>query len=100
MSTNEAPWTIRTPVFEGPLDLLLYLIKRDGIDLSKLKVSDIADSYLEYIDQMRGLNLTIAAEYLVMASTLSYLKSLELLTRVPALLEAGEEEDPSEARLR
>jgi segregation and condensation protein A len=100
VSANEAPWTIRTPVFEGPLDLLLYLIKRDGIDISKLKVSDIADSYLEYIDQMRELNLTIASEYLVMASTLIYLKSLELLPRIPALLEAGEEEDPREALLR
>jgi segregation and condensation protein A len=97
---GEAPWTIHTPVFEGPLDLLLYLIKRDGIDLSQLRVTDIADSYLEYLDQMRELNLSVASEYLVMASTLIYLKSLELLPRTPALLESGDEEDPRAALLR
>lgn len=97
---GEAPWTIHTPVFEGPLDLLLYLIKRDGIDLSQLKVSDIADSYLEYIDQMRDINLSVASEYLVMASTLIYLKSLELLPRIPSLLDSGDEEDPREMLLR
>ena len=60
-STDAAPWTIHTAVFDGPLDLLLYLIKRDGIDINKLQVSDIADSYLAYIDQMRDLNLSIAS---------------------------------------
>lgn len=97
---GDALWTIHTPVFEGPLDLLLYLIKRDGIDLATLKVADIADSYLEYIEQMRELNLAVASEYLVMASTLIYLKSLEMLPRTPTLMDEGDEEDPREVLLR
>ena len=87
-----ASWTIVTDVFEGPLDLLLYLVKRDGVDLRALKLAAIADAYLTYLDQMRAVDLAIAAEYLVMASKLVHLKSLELLPRLPAALD----EDPAE----
>jgi len=76
-------WTVHTEVFDGPLDLLLYLVKRDGVDIRRLAVAQIADAYLEYIDHMRDLNLSLAGEYLVMAATLVHLKSLELLPRLP-----------------
>lgn len=96
-----APWTVRTDVFEGPLDLLLYLVKRDGIDLARLPVVDITDAYLAYLDRMRELHLGIAGEYLVMAATLVYLKSLEMLPRAPTRVDDDEEgEDPREALAR
>lgn len=92
-------WTIHTDVFEGPLDLLLYLVRRDGIDLRELSVARIADAYLEFLDHLRVLNLSVAGEYLVMAATLIHLKSLELLPRLPVALE-DEEEDPREELAR
>jgi len=91
-------WTIHTEVFEGPLDLLLHLVKKEGVDIAKLPVAVIADSYLSYIERMRDLNLGVASEYLVMAATLMHLKSLELLPRPPVLQEA--DEDPREALAR
>lgn len=90
-----AAWTVHTEVFEGPLDLLLYLVERDGVDLRRLSVSQIATAYLAYLDRMRGLQLSLAAEYLVMAATLVHLKSLELLPRPPTIL--ADEADPREA---
>ncbi len=95
---SQATWTVHTEVFEGPLDLLLYLVQRDGVDLSRLSMVQIADSYLEWIERMRELNLSVAADYLVMASTLVHLKSLDLLPRPPAILE--DQEDPREAFAR
>lgn len=95
---TEAAWTVHTDVFDGPLDLLLYLVRRDGIDLRRLDVRQVTDSYLEYLDRMRVLNLSLAGDYLVMAATLVHLKSLELLPRLPTIVE--EEEDPREALAR
>ena len=91
-------WTIHTEVFEGPLDLLLYLVKREGIDLAKLDVRQVTDGYLAYLDRMRELTLSLAGDYLVMAATLVHLKSLELFPRLPAIEEEGE--DPREALAR
>jgi len=91
-----ARWTVHTEVFDGPLDLLLYLAKRDGIDLKRLAVAVIADSYLAYLDRMRDLNLSVAGDYLVMAATLVHLKSLELLPRLPTVVE-DTDEDPRQA---
>lgn len=98
----EPDWIVQTEVFDGPLDLLLYLVRREGVDLRALPVARIADAYLAYLDQMRDLHLGIAGEYLVMAATLVWLKSLELLPRKPSLLEEEEEdgEDPREALAR
>ena len=93
------PWQIRTRVFDGPLDLLLYLIKRDGIDVREVSVAAITDSYLEYLDHLREIQLDLAGDYLVMAATLCHLKSLEILPRPPTLLEE-EEEDPREELTR
>jgi len=88
-------WTVHTEVFEGPLDLLLYLVRREGIDLKRLPVRAITDAYLDYLDRMREVHLGVAGEYLVMAATLCYLKSLELLPRAPTARDVEEEgEDP------
>lgn len=92
-------FSVQTDVFEGPLDLLLYLVKRDGIDVRQIQVSRVADAYLETLERMRELNLSIASDYLVMAATLTHLKSLELLPRLPTILE-DEDEDPREALTR
>jgi segregation and condensation protein A len=70
---------VKLSLFEGPLDLLLYLVNRSEVDITKIQVSQIAKQYLEYLDLMRELNIDIAAEYLCMASTLIRLKARELL---------------------
>jgi segregation and condensation protein A len=77
--------------FEGPLDLLLYLIKRQNLDILDIPVAQITDQYMEYVELMKGLRLELAAEYLVMAAMLAEIKSRMLLPR-PA--EHEEEEDP------
>ncbi len=80
--------------FEGPLDLLLHLIKEADIDIFDIKVSDITNQYLMYISQMDELNLNVDSEYLVMAADLIEMKSRELLPRDEETEE--NEEDPRE----
>ena len=80
--------------FEGPLDLLLHLIKEADIDIFDIKVSDITNQYLMYISQMEELNLNVDSEYLVMAADLIEMKSRELLPRDEETEE--NEEDPRE----
>ena len=92
-------WTIHTDVFDGPLDLLLYLVRKEGIDLLRLPVARIADSYLAYLERLRAMNLGIAADYLVMAAELVHLKSLELLPRPPTPVEE-DDVDPREELAR
>ena len=75
--------------FDGPLDLLLHLIKENNIDIYDIKVEEIAKQYLDYIESMKNLNLSIASEYLVMASELIEMKSRMLLPK-------REEEDNDE----
>jgi segregation and condensation protein A len=82
---------IRLPVFEGPLDLLLHLIRQDELEITDLPISQVAGQYLEYLELMRELNLDVAAEYLVMAATLAWIKSRMLL---PPDETEGEEEGP------
>ncbi len=88
-------WLVQTEVFDGPLDLLLYLVKRDGIDLRRVSIARICDSYLGFLDRLRDLQVAIASDYLVMAATLVHLKSLELLPRPPVILEE-DDVDPKE----
>lgn len=90
-------YTVRIDEFEGPLDLLLHLIKESKMDLLDLKIEVIVDEYLEYIHQMEQMNLEIASSYLVMASELVEMKSKLLLPRVEEITEEGEEEDSKEA---
>src|SRR5262249_55479698 len=69
----------RLPVYEGPLDLLLHLIKRAELDPQDVTASIITEQYLEYLNLMQELNLDLAGEYLVMAATLLLIKSFTLL---------------------
>lgn len=86
------PYRVRLELFEGPLDLLLHLIKRNEVDVRELPVAQITEQYLGYLDLMRDLNLDIAGEYLVMAATLTLIKSRLLLPSPEP--EEGEEADP------
>jgi segregation and condensation protein A len=78
--------------FEGPLDLLLYLIRRQNLDILDIPIAEITRQYVEYIELMHELRLELAADYLVMAAMLAEIKSRLLLPRPP--LEEGLEEDP------
>lgn len=86
--------TLKINDFEGPLDLLLHLIKEKKMDLLNLKIEIIIDEYLKFIDQMEKMNLDIASSYLVMASELIEMKSKLLLPRQEK--EEEIEEDPKE----
>ena len=80
-------YAVKLAVFEGPLDLLLHLIRENEVDVTEVSIARVAEQYLEYLELMRELQLDIAAEYLVMAATLAWIKSRML---VPA--ESGIEE--------
>ena len=84
-------YSFKTMNFEGPLDLLLHLIKKADINIFEIKISEIVEEYLEYINSMREINLNISSEYLTMAADLIEMKSRELL---PNNEEDEEEEDP------
>ncbi len=77
--------------FEGPLDLLLELARRQKVDLHKISVLALAEQYLSFIDEARSLRLELAADYLVMAAWLAYLKSALLLPRNPEETPSPEE---------
>jgi segregation and condensation protein A len=94
-------YTVKLEMFEGPLDLLLHLIKKHEIDLYNIEVARITDQYLEYLARARDLNLDIAGEFLVMAATLIYLKSRLLLPpEERAELEEEEAIDPQAELVR
>jgi segregation and condensation protein A len=82
----------RLPIFEGPLDLLLHLIKRNELDPHEVTTSIITEQYLEYIEMLDALNLDVAGEYLVMAATLLLIKSFSLLPH-PNVEDAEESEE-------
>lgn len=84
--------------FEGPLDLLLYLIRRQNIDILDINVSEITSQYMAYVDLMESHQFELAAEYLVMASMLAEIKSRMLLPRVS--IEEDDEEDPRAQLIR
>src|SRR5262245_43412709 len=79
--------------FEGPLDLLLYLIRRQNLDILDIPIAEITRQYLQYIDLMQDLQLELAGEYLLMAAMLAEIKSRMLLPR-PASADGQEEDDP------
>jgi segregation and condensation protein A len=91
-----AEYQVQFEVFEGPLDLLLYLIKKEEVDIYEVNLTRLATQFVEYIDLMRQFDLEVAGEFLVMASTLMYIKSRELLpVEQQAVVEAEDEgEDP------
>ncbi|MDD5496029.1 MAG: segregation/condensation protein A [Candidatus Omnitrophica bacterium] len=90
-------YKVKLDVFEGPLDLLLYLIKKEELDIYDIPISKITDQYLEYLEFMKLLDLNIAGEFLVMAATLIHIKSRMLLP--PDQLEPEEQEEDPRAEL-
>jgi segregation and condensation protein A len=88
-------YRVQFEIFEGPLDLLLHLVKKQEVDIYQINLSRIASEFVAYIDQMRDLDLEVAGEFLVMAATLVYIKSRELLPadQKPEPQEGDEEED-------
>ena len=87
-----AEYKVKFEVFEGPLDLLLYLIKKEEVDIYEVNLTKLATQFIEYIETMRLLDLEIAGEFLVMASTLMYIKSKELLPVEQQVQVEGEDE--------
>jgi segregation and condensation protein A len=93
-------YKVKLNIFEGPLDLLLFLIKREKIDLYDIPIASITRQYLEYLELMKLLDLEIAGEFLVIAATLMHIKSKMLLPQDESDLEEEEEEDPREELVR
>jgi segregation and condensation protein A len=91
-------FTTKLELFEGPLDLLLHLIKINEVEISDIPISTITDQYLEYLDLMRALDINVAGDFLVMASTLMHIKSKMLLPKQEDDL--VEIEDPREEIVR
>ena len=89
-SSASEDYQIRLPAFEGPLDLLLHLIHRDQVNIYDIPVAKICASYLKHLELMQTINVNLAGEFMVMAATLTHIKSLMILPRDEAL----EEEDP------
>jgi len=102
--SEAAPYRVALPEFEGPLDLLLHLCKTHEIDILNIPIAFITEKYLSYLDLMQSVSVDVAAEYLLMAATLAYLKARELVP-APEPLEAGEDGeeellDPREELIR
>lgn len=89
--TTDTNYEVKLEVFQGPLDLLLHLIRKSEMDIFEIPIAKITDQYLEYLDMMKALSINVAGDFLVMASTLIHIKSKMLL---PEFDEEGEEEDP------
>jgi segregation and condensation protein A len=100
MSDDEAvgalDYKVELPDFEGPLDLLLHLVRKHELDILDIPIAFITDRYLSMLDVMRSLNLDVAGEYLLMAATLAHLKSRELVPPDPADEAALAAEDDEE----
>nr|WP_245955173.1 ScpA family protein [Kushneria indalinina] len=86
--------------FEGPLDLLLYLIRRQNLDILAVNVAAVTRQYIEYVELMKASGIDLAAEYLLMAAMLAEIKSRTLLPRPPRSNEEDDEEDPTAALVR
>lgn len=90
---EDTDYKVRLEIFEGPLDLLLYLIKKDEVDIHSISIERITSQYLDYINTFKLLNIDLASEFIVMAANLMYLKSRTLLPRVDQPPEEDAEED-------
>jgi len=92
MTSEQQDYRVKLEIFEGPLDLLLFLIKRNELDIYDIPISFITEQYLAYIGMMEVLNVELASEFLVMAATLLEIKAKML---IPVEIEQEEEiEDP------
>ena len=90
-------YKVKFEVFEGPLDLLLYLVKKEEVDIYEVDLTRLATQFIEYVEMMRQLDLDVAGEFLVMAATLMYIKSRELLPKEQQV-QSEEEEDQEDPR--
>lgn len=97
---TELPYQVRIENFEGPLDLLLHLIKKSEINIYDIPINLIAQQYLEYVEAMKELNLNVAGEFLVMAATLLQIKSKMLLPVDEAAEDEEDGPDPREELVR
>jgi segregation and condensation protein A len=94
-------YKVELDTYNGPMDLLLYLIRREEVDIKDLPIARIADQYIAYLDVLQGLDIELAGDFVVMAATLLELKSRALLPRPPEIEEGeDEEEDPRETLIR
>jgi segregation and condensation protein A len=105
VSGGEVGYKVELDVFEGPLDLLLHLVKKHELEILDIPISFITEKYLSYLDLMQAQSLDIAGEYLVMAATLAHIKSRELLPTPEPLEGDGEDgddegEDPRQELIR
>src|SRR3954453_22961284 len=95
-SEDDVEYRVELEVYNGPLDLLLYLIKRDELDIYDIPITRILDSYMRYVEVLRdlreeaGLDINVAGDFLVMAATLMEIKSAMLLPRQPEQVKAGQ----------
>lgn len=92
-------YKVKLDIFEGPLDLLLYLIKKEELDIYDIPISKITEQYLQYLDFLKLLDLDIAGDFLVMAATLMHIKS-KMLLPPDELAQEEEEQDPREELVR
>ncbi|HXP63447.1 MAG TPA: segregation/condensation protein A [Dongiaceae bacterium] len=92
-----AEYKVKFEVFEGPLDLLLYLIKKEEVDIYQVNLTRLAAQFIEYIETLRLLDLEVAGEFLVMAATLMYIKSRELLPK-DQQVQAEDDDDGEDPR--
>jgi len=93
-------YKIKLELFEGPLDLLLYLVKKDHLNIYDIPIAKVTEQYLEYLNLMQLLDLNIAGEFLVMAATLMQIKSKMLLPAQEGQDEDAQQEDPREELVR
>lgn len=100
MNERTTKYEVSIDAFEGPLDLLLHLMKQSKISIYDVKISEITQQYLDYIKAMEQLELEIASEYLVMAATLIEIKSKSLLPKQKVEIESEYEEDSEEALIQ
>ncbi len=102
LAPEQASCRVRLDVFDGPLDLLLHLVKEQQLDIATVPLATVAEQYLAYVSMMEELDVEVAAEYLVIAATLVFLKSKALLPPIPQELldEQGETAEEVEERLR
>ena len=98
LAFQNSNYLVNTEEFDGPLELLLYLVKKSSVDVKEIEIAPITDAYLQHIKNIELLNLDIAGEFIWMAATLCYLKSCELLPNIKKNVQ--EEEDPREVKNR
>lgn len=93
-STASAAYRVHIPMYEGPLDLLLDLIKQQKMSIHDIRISQITSQYLDYLHKLEELNVDVSSEFIYMAATLIYIKSKMLLPPDPLAAEEGQAEDP------